>query len=248
MALETSLSNFTHSAYALLLEQLLQKGYKFKSFLEAKGALAAAERFVLMRHDIDFDLQKALEIARIEEQAGVRSTYFFMLRTEHYNLLTRDGTAAVREILGLGHYLGLHFDCASYAPETTIDEFAGACRREAGILESWFSQPVQVVSYHRPASNVLMGNAKLSEPYLNTYLPLFTKQIQYCSDSRGQWKYGTPTQTAAFANGEPLHILIHPIWWCRQQTEAVPVLNRLLEEKTEIFRGSFRENCSIFGK
>jgi len=248
MSQEGTLAEFTHSAYASFLEELLRKGYKFKPFLEAETALQTKERFILMRHDIDFDLQKAAEIACIEERAGVHATFFFMLRTEHYNVLSKDGSAWVRQILDRGHHLGLHFDCASYPSKTSVSEFAAACRREATVLESWFGQRVQVVSYHRPAADVLMGDPKLSEPYLNTYLPLFTKQIHYCSDSRGEWKHGTPLETAAFAQGEPLHVLIHPIWWCRERTGALPVLNRLLEEKQQIFRGSFRENCTVFAK
>src|SRR5436190_22148440 len=114
MAIEATLAHFTHSAYADFLQELRRNGYEFKSFLEAESALAAKERFVLMRHDIDFDLQKAAEVALIEERLCVRSTFFFMLRTEHYNLLSRDGTALVRRILDQGHHLGLHFDCASY--------------------------------------------------------------------------------------------------------------------------------------
>jgi hypothetical protein len=248
MSVEASLAEFTHSAYSNFLKEVLARGYCFRSFLEAKKALAAKERFLLLRHDIDFDLSKAAEMARIEAKAGVRATYFFMLRTEHYNLFSKTGSLLIREILDRGHYLGLHFDCASYPAETSVDQFQRACQTEASILESWFSTPVQIVSYHRPAPNVLMGDPRLSLPYLNTYLPLYTKEIRYCSDSRGEWKHGTPLESDAFIRGEPLHVLVHPIWWCSEKTSALPVLNRLLEEKHRVFQGSFKENCTVFGK
>jgi len=106
--------NFTHSSYAEMLRRLKGEGYEFALFPEAEAALAAGRQFALLRHDIDFDLGKAAEMARIEQMEGVRATYFFLLRTEHYNLLSADGATLVREILEYGHHLGLHFDCAAF--------------------------------------------------------------------------------------------------------------------------------------
>ena len=81
---------FTYDGYTRLLRQLQGKGYEFASFSQSRELAREGKRFVLMRHDIDFDLEKAAEMARVEQREGVRATYFFMIRTEHYNLFSRD--------------------------------------------------------------------------------------------------------------------------------------------------------------
>lgn len=237
---------FTHTSYAALLDALLERGYKFGAFPEAQGLLARGEQFLLMRHDIDFDLEKAAAMASLEKEKGVQATYFFMLRTEHYNVLSKNGTAVIEEILGNGHHLGLHFDCAAYSRGFRTNELADACKREAGILETWFGKKVEIVSYHRPGPEVLKGCADISQPYPHTYLPLFTKEIHYCSDSRGEWRHGNPLETEAFRNRKPLHVLIHPVWWCREITTPLDVLTKLQESKRERLECSFRENCTVY--
>lgn len=237
---------FTHISYTSLLSTLLERGYQFQPFSEAQHLLARHEQFVLMRHDIDFDLEKAAEMALLEKENGVRATYFFMLRTEHYNIFSKDGTAVIREILGYGHYLGLHFDCASYPNDLKATELAQACRKEVEILEGWFGVPVNIVSYHRPGPEVLKGGVEISDPYPHTYLPLYTKRIHYCSDSRGEWRHGNPLDTEAFRNRKPLHILIHPVWWCREVTTPLDVLIKLQAIKRERMECSFRENCTVY--
>ena len=95
--------------YRHQIHQFLAHDYLFVSFPEAPLLLNKQQRFVIMRHDIDFDLEKALFFAEMEAELGVQSTYFFLLRTNHYNVFSREGTDIVKRILGLGHDMGLHF-------------------------------------------------------------------------------------------------------------------------------------------
>src|SRR5579884_2125901 len=109
---------FTYAGYRELLRDYAAAGYRFGAFAEAPARFEAdAPPVVLMRHDIDFDLSAARRMAELEAEEGVRATYFFLLRTEHYNLLSRDGSSEVLRILELGHHLGLHFDCAACAAD-----------------------------------------------------------------------------------------------------------------------------------
>ena len=238
---------FTYSSYRSLLENLQGAGYDFLSFREALASQSeATSPFVLMRHDIDFDLEKAVRMAEIEKDRGVRATYFFMLRTEHYNVLARRGTAAVRQILDLGHYLGLHFDCAAYAEDVEASHIAKSCGHEAQILEEWFGRQVEAVSFHRPSKYVLMGDPALSEPYPHTYMKEFVKQIHYCSDSRGEWKHGGPLDAESFTSRKPLHLLIHPVWWGEAESKPLETLYLLAAEKQVRMEESFADNCNVF--
>ncbi|MEM9942665.1 MAG: hypothetical protein AAF939_13965, partial [Planctomycetota bacterium] len=129
---------FTFDGYRNLIEKLLAKGYAFSAFPDAiELDLTKSQRpLCLMRHDIDFDLGMARDMALVEAEFQIQSTYFFLVRTEHYNLFSEQGTKLVREILDLGHHLGLHFDCASYDSETTVAGFAKYATAEAQMLET----------------------------------------------------------------------------------------------------------------
>jgi hypothetical protein len=243
---KTTEEQLTSSAYRDLIQQLQRKGYRFAAFPEAKSLLAARRSFVLMRHDIDMDLEAALRMARMEAESAVRSTYFFLLRTEHYNLFSAEGTSAVRQILELGHHLGLHFDCSSYPGEFHVDELAKACDHEAAILEAWFGKPVSIVSFHRPDHRVLTGEPGLSAPRDHTYMPIYTQTMKYVADSTGRWRYGAPTKTEEFRRVLPLQILVHPVWWNDRETTPNQALSLLLDRKATRLRRSFEKNCTVF--
>src|SRR5687768_16107126 len=162
-------SRFSLDGYRALLAALQDRGYRFSTFSESVALLEQGARFVLMRHDIDFDLQAAARIAEIEAEAGVMASYFVLLRTNLYNAFSAEGSSAVNKTLDMGHQLGLHFDCAAYSPESTVRDLAEASHLEASILEQWFGREIQVVSYHRPSKLVLTGEPALSSPRSHTY-------------------------------------------------------------------------------
>jgi len=242
----TSTSEFTQDAYRSLLTAFKEREYTFASFSESMRLLKRAERFVLMRHDLDFDLQAAALISEIEADEGVIASYFVLLRTDLYNPFSSDGSAAVRRILELGHHLGLHFDCAAYPPESTISDLAEASDLEASLLEQWFGRKIEVISYHRPSKLVLTGDPALSAPRSHTYMREFTEAIHYVSDSRGTWAYGSPTDSDAFRDGGPMHVLTHPIWWAH---EAPSPYHRLLDyrdQKIDELETAIARSCKVY--
>jgi UDP-GlcNAc3NAcA epimerase len=239
-------TDFTYSNYRRFLDELGAAGYRFRSFPEAEAALGSEESFLLLRHDIDLSLEKAVSLAEVEHQAGVQATYFFMVRTAHYNPFSASGSAAVRRILQLGHHLGLHFDCAAYPEGCSLAELAESCRTEAEMLEAWFKTLVSVVSYHRPNSLVLSGDAALSVPRLHTYMPLFTKPITYFSDSRGEWAKGDPRSSETFAKRQPMHILVHPIWWNPRPIASFETLERFVDTSRRALERSVASNCTVY--
>ena len=64
---------FNISSYYLLLKYLNSLKLSFRKFHEniKKG------KNILMRHDVDFCPEKALEIAKLEKKQNVKSTFFF---------------------------------------------------------------------------------------------------------------------------------------------------------------------------
>lgn len=236
---------FTHAGYRFLLSTLLDAGYAPAAFEEGERLLANGEQFVLLRHDIDFDLAPALTMARTEAEMGIFSTWFVLLRTEHYNVFSVQGSNAVTDLLGMGHRLGLHFDCAAY-PGASLEELNAACSKEARLLEEWFGVDVQAVSIHRPPALLVGSDRLLTAPRWHTYMPLFMRDICYLADSRGLWRYGEPLDSPAFAQRQPLHLLVHPIWWRDVETAPAQTLYDFIDRRHENLEASVAANSTVY--
>jgi hypothetical protein len=237
---------FTYGEYRNLVRNYRAAGYCFSSFPQSLENNGCSKLTVLMRHDVDFDLAAARRMAELEREEGVQSTYFFLLTTEHYNVLSRRGTADVQAILALGHHLGLHFDCAAYSANSSEQSLRAACLKEALLLGEWFGREVEIISYHRPSPLVLTGNPALSAPLPHTYTARFMKDFRYCSDSRGEWRFGDPRSTAEFSSRSPMHILIHPIWWNSNRKQPRQSLTDWLSRRTELLEQSTADNCAVY--
>jgi hypothetical protein len=237
---------FTYSEYQAFLETLRSRNYRFARFAEAQKLLTGGSPFVLLRHDVDFDLKKAERLARIEAEMGIKATYFFLILTEHYNLFSEAGALLVKSILQHGHYFGLHFDGAAYPKDFSVHQFRNVCHKEIQLLETWFDKKVEAVSFHRPCPDFLAGDPRLTEPLPHAYMDVFTKQIFYCSDSRGMWRYGSPLESEAFKTGKPMHLLFHPVWWSETEQESAATLNHLFDDKLASLDSSFARNCQTY--
>lgn len=199
---------FSLEGYADLVRAFLAAGYRFVGFDSEP-----APKTVIMRHDIDFDLAQAARMADIERQLGVTATYFFLLRTEMYNLFSSSGTDHVRAIIAGGHEAGLHFDARAYA-DISAPSMRAAVHAEMEAIARWFGVDARYLSFHRPAPALLEDTeGKLTAPYRHAYQSVYSRERMYMSDSQGGWRYGHPLDSDAFKSGAPMQILIHPVWW-----------------------------------
>ena len=76
--------NFTYKDYQALIGLLRENGYAFSSYVNYPGK----GKCVILRHDIDYSLEQAVKLARIEKDLGVRSTYFVLLTCDFYNVFS----------------------------------------------------------------------------------------------------------------------------------------------------------------
>lgn len=200
--------DFTEEHYAHLLE-LAKRQYAFESYGTANPA-----PHVLWRHDVDFSPHRALRLAQIEAARGVRSTYFFLLHCEFYNLLENSVRDVVLEIVGLGHDLGLHFDLAFYGLACSRDECERALTFERDVLQRVFSAPVPAFSFHNPdTGNALSFADNVLGGMVNTYGRSLREGYRYVSDSNGYWRFARLHDVLGESATMPLHVLTHPGWW-----------------------------------
>ena len=200
-------ADFTHNNYRKLL-RLAAKNYSFRTFQDFKPG----EKFIIWRHDVDFSLQSAKELAEIEAEEGVRATYYFHLHNTFYNLLEKENTSCAREIIRLGHEIGLHFDPEFY-DFSSDEELITLLEREYPILEDIFNCSVRVFSFHNPTTFSLSKRSMQYAGLINSYAEYFQKEVGYCSDSNGYWRYRRLEDVLRKAEDKSLQILTHPGWW-----------------------------------
>ena len=217
-----------------MLRSFKLKGYTFSVFDDFLDCDAPQKDRVILRHDIDFCIRSAFEIAKLEYSLGIRSTFFIMLSTVNYNLIAPEYRALVRSIESMRHVISLHFDPTAYSDVTT------GLREEISIFKNLFGVDVNTISLHRPSKHFLGNESfRLGESCSihHTYQPRFFERIKYISDSQGEFRFGHPLQSSAFLNNQSIHLLLHPIWWTYEGETPI--------QKIESFLNKFNTNHSI---
>jgi hypothetical protein len=199
---------FTYQAYEALLRFIREElGRPIVALREAPDQGPC----VILRHDIDYSLEKALRMAEIDQRAGARATVFVLMTCEYYNLLMPENIEAMRRIASMGHEIGLHYD-VSAAPGADPEAQAHHVVRLAQFLEEYAGVPITSVAQHNPS----MTEARLSiAGYRDAYDPRFFKQIGYLSDSRRL--FGAPDVYQFFRNHARSQFLAHPLWWHEEE-------------------------------
>lgn len=231
---------FTLTGYRELIQGLLERGYETVSF----DAVRREAQHLIVRHDVDMCLQRAVELAKLEQSLGVQSSYFVLVRTEMYSVTSSKSRDALRELGTLGREVGLHFDAAGLgeSPEA-LDT---ACAADCSLLESLIGLPVRTVSFHRPTPS-LQGWPKPIAGRTHAYEPRFFREIGYCSDSEGRFRFGHPLDHEAVLAKRALQLVTHPIWWVASSSESVlEKLERFRTGRDVLLAEELAANCKPY--
>ncbi|MGD8327842.1 MAG: hypothetical protein PVJ49_00320 [Acidobacteriota bacterium] len=218
------LDQFTYAEYADLLARLRHGRVNlcFADFADGGGP-GDEEPFFLLRHDIDLSIEAALEMARREAEMEVRATYFLLLSCEHYNLLAEEHAGAARELVGMGHEVGLHYDVRAIARRS--DDPASQLRLEADLLSALAGAPVRSIAMHLPGLHGEDPFAGGTE-FVNAYDSRFTDEIAYFSDSCGAWRDNAVEALESDELPPRLQLLTHPFYWRTQPGDRWERLDR----------------------
>jgi hypothetical protein len=173
--------------------------------------------FVLLRHDVDFSPQRALRMAKVEKELEINSSYFIHIHSEFYNVLEADIFEIIMDIASLGHDIGIHFDTHFYKikDHEGIHEFLNF---EKELFRKLFQIDVRTFSFHNTNPFILSCQDFEYAGLINTYASYFQKEVSYCSDSNGYWKYSRMHDLVSDGQASRLQLLTHPEWW---QEEAM---------------------------
>jgi hypothetical protein len=137
--------DFALDDYRTLISGFQQAGYDIRK-VSAMCDLSLS-RVLFLRHDIDFHLYGVNAIAEIEKDLGCRATYYVLL-TGYYNALCSENAQILRDLAGMGHEIGLHYDLGCYPKD--VERSLTRLRRDTTILSDVTGQPVRTISTHEP--------------------------------------------------------------------------------------------------
>jgi hypothetical protein len=217
LAEQYQFADFTEDRYREMLATA-RRAYSFQPF----GTTSEVPH-VLWRHDIDYSPHRALRLAQLEAEEGVRATYFLYLHSELYNLLEADVLARIGRILELGHWLGLHFDAGFYGIKRELGLYE-KLEFERDLLAELVGRPVGAISFHNPTTSELLPDHDLLAGMTNAYGRAISENYAYVSDSNGYWRHSRLPDVLAAAEEARLHVLTHPEWW---QAEPMSPRDRL---------------------
>lgn len=203
----------------------------FGAFLDAgtitlREVAEGSSGSIAVRHDVDHNLEYALQFARWEASRGIRATYF-VLPGAWYAQEPSFGPL-LHELEALGHEVGLHSDVvtATFEEGDAIDGTAlpaGHCERAANRLREHLD--ILRGHYLDIAGTAAHGSALFythgihnNDIWAAGYQPSdfgllyeayhLHRESTYISDNHGAW-----TSPLRIEPGRMTHVLTHPCHW-----------------------------------
>lgn len=216
--------------YYKTISAFSKAGYSFLKF-SPLNVNEFAQPYVYWRHDVDFSIRYALELAKADHLAGIEATFFFHLRSPIYNILSDYANTVIKEIYNLGHDVCLHFDMSNYLDKDILS----ALMAEMDIFLQWYSfANSKIVSFHKIGVKAFeLEKLTLPDGIHHTYEKRYFYDVSYFSDSGGLWKRGNPTLSSDFAERMSMQVLTHPLWWIESGQGPIQKFNQLLKGNRE---------------
>ncbi|MEG1475998.1 MAG: hypothetical protein RSC10_09660 [Longicatena sp.] len=231
---------FTYDSYIKSINSAIEKGFKLTLFHEKKDGLK-----MYLRHDVDTNLKKASQLAKLEYDAGFKSTYYILLTSDFYNIFSTDGLKCVKEIISYGHDIGVHFDSLKYTIENEKD-MTDKILFEKETLETFFDIEIKSFSMHRPLPDYLNKDIIINGMFY-TYSPKFMTDTEYVSDSRMRWKtdYDNAVDNCVKQN-KNIQVLTHAFWYGENEKSINDICLNEFNAATDNLYNAFKMQISDF--
>lgn len=226
--------DFSYNKYSDICKTISESDYDtllMRDFFNG----ARSDRFLILRHDIDYTIYPAYDLAKLEYDHGIKSTYYvrYTKKVLNYNL--------IKKIEDMGHEIGYHYE--------TMDKARG----DYAVAIKTFEQELDDMrKYCRIATIAMHGNplSRLDNRDLwkkynfrafgilgEAYLSVNFNELTYLSDSGRSWdvKYkvhdticqdhprvsvkNTDRLMDLIKSGhiDKLYVLTHPIHWSKSK-------------------------------
>ena len=238
---------FSYDEYREIIKLVKESG-RACTYAEAKDR----DRFILVRHDVEYSVERAHALSRVEDSLDFHAHYFFQWTNNSYNILSRKNRDILTDMHERGHIIGLHFALNGMTDMVLIRE---RIRQEIAMLSDMLGFPIDCFSIHRPSPAVLAENIKFPD-ILNAYQDEFFTfdpkaapdselRVKYLSDANHIWRYGYP-DAGTISSHQRIQILAHPFAWTKKGYDNKENYRTLIQEKYIEMVDSIDRECKDF--
>lgn len=223
------------------------------------------QKYCVIRHDVEYSIERAYNLAVVENELGISSTYVFQVCNNNYNPFSNKNHNLIHKIHALGHNIGCHVHLGNFDSRESIETYIV---KQCQILSLALNYPVNKFSIHRPLKRYIEntiqipGYLNMSEEAFFTYTDNFNVYdlpVLYLADSNHAWKYGNPMDID-FSRINKMQLNCHPFSWTEKgfdnwnnfhiltkekQLEAVQSIN---EEIKTYPKDLYEKECNILGR
>ena len=201
---------FSLAHYQEIIETAKDKGYIITS---AVNYFEETKKPLLIRHDVDFSLEYAYDLANYEYDLGIQTSYYIYFHSWSYNALGPEEMKMIQAMKEMGHEIGFHYD-SRYS-----------LSHEPDLLSSMIRGGLFSYTQHVPTLSKKETYQGLQDP--------FEYDLKYISDSGRNWREGCICQH--IGKDKRLHVSIHPEWWVTNSKDRADMIHQLwmtLQNKT----------------
>lgn len=220
---------------------IIQHLSKNRNIIDFSQVNENSKNFILLRHDVEYSPDRALKLAIFESSINVSSSYFFQVRNNTYNLLSKRNIEICHKIRELGHSIGLHVHLDSITRNVVSQKkVKELIKTDIKIMNAVLGFKVDRFSYHRPTREVLNFDNNffnLYNAYNKKYFTLCEDinkiqkhQPKYISDSNHNWKSMHPFEKSIDVY-DKLQLLTHPFSWTKEGYNNLENFDFLIKEK-----------------
>lgn len=164
---------------------------------------------------MDISVKKAVDMAEREYKMGIGpAVYYILVSSEYYNPMETETKRMIKQILDMGHGIGLHYDLTSMVQDD--EERSMVILGQAQLLETAFSTKISSITAHKPSmgikpSDILLealGLVEMIDPHIRFV------NYKYLSDSGMNFR---EDPYEAIKYHKLIHLNIHPEWWDKNE-------------------------------
>jgi len=205
--------NFSYKHYFEVLSYA-KKNYTLGTIGEF-SKLKRKNKFILLRHDVDFSLDHALVLAKEEAKRSIFSTYFILLNDTLYNAFSDEGIEKIQMISRLGHEIGLHYNTNIFnkIKSSSISQII----LESKMLSNIIGKKIISVAQHNPTITQKI-KTKINSQFIDARNEMIAKTTTFLSDSLQNWRNGCMCRHVDKI--DRMQISTHPIWWSKNPTSV----------------------------
>ncbi|QQS49737.1 MAG: hypothetical protein IPM71_08895 [Bacteroidota bacterium] len=175
--------DFTLKTYKDLLYALQAQGYAFQPY--AEFLKTPQNNAIILRHDVDLLPANSLVFAQMQNQLGIRGSYYFRAVPESWD------EEIIKAIAALGHEIGYHYECLTTCKgnlDRALDDFKTNLEALRKLV------PVETICMHGSPrsefdskdlwkSHNYRDFGIIGEPYFDTDF----SQVMYLTDTGRRW-------------------------------------------------------------